>query len=109
LCSLEVRVHPLNADDGDEKVDFARKKLLLEVKETVVLVVMQKLGIEPRFSRPQRDVLTTGRFLPDEPKHRADFDERCFKMTLYKHHISAMPDEFLLKKKDITPLVLHQP
>jgi hypothetical protein len=44
-------------------------------RSVVVLIVMQKLGIEPRFSRPQRDVLTTGRFLPDEPKHRADFDE----------------------------------
>jgi hypothetical protein len=29
---------------------------------------LQKLGIEPRFSRPQRDVLTTGRFLPNELK-----------------------------------------
>jgi hypothetical protein len=51
------------------KKDFEQKR------SVVVLVVMQKLGIEPRFSRPQRDVLTTGRFLPDEPKHRADFDE----------------------------------
>jgi hypothetical protein len=74
ICRLEFSliVMRINPDNSSRPQNL----LFLHKKDSgrCCCVVMQKLGIEPRFSRPQRDVLTTGRFLPDEPKHRADFD-----------------------------------